>query len=158
MSEKPYTTPPLSIPEREEERDFTRADLRFFGLDHSGPSYQARVFLNNPTANETTPREQESGYAGAFTIFGHGGCFGEAGHCDLPPGPRERFDLRPPHPLTPTTKTVIITDSLRQLRDDGAREFTVTIVPIAYQTNLPTGRPRKGPVLQFDSVSLLTYQ
>jgi hypothetical protein len=93
----------------------------------------------------------------SFTIFGHGGCFGDVGHCDVPTGPAELFDLRlpPPHPAS---KTVIITDALRQLRDVGTTKVTVTVVPIPSETRLPTGRAREGPVLKFDSVSLITYQ
>ena len=41
---------------------------------------------------------------GRFHVFGHGGCFGEIGHCDVQP--RRLFDSRKPHALTPITKTV----------------------------------------------------
>jgi hypothetical protein len=158
MSEKPYVSEALAVPDPEEEGDFTRADLKFFGIDHSGLSYQAHVFLNNPKASADTPLEQDAGYVGSFTIFGHGGCFGDVGHCDVPTGPAEPFDLRLPHPLTPASKTVIITDALRRLRDVGTTEVTVTVVPIPSETGLPTGRAGEGPVLKFDSVSLITYQ
>ena len=30
---------------------FDRADLVFYGVDHSGPSFEARVFLNQPDAD-----------------------------------------------------------------------------------------------------------
>ena len=68
-----------------------RADLVFSGVDHSQTSYEVRVFLNNPTADASTPRTAEHGYAGRFVVFGHGGCFGDEGHCEVPasrgPGP-----------------------------------------------------------------------
>jgi hypothetical protein len=51
-----------------------------------------------------------------------------------------------------------VTEPLRRLRDAGARTITVTVVPVAYETGLPTGRAAEGPVLKFDSVSLITYQ
>ena len=37
-------------------REFARADIEFHELDHAGPSYEGRVFINNPGANETTER------------------------------------------------------------------------------------------------------
>ena len=158
MSETPYQSEPLPLPTPEGEGELTRADLKFFGIDHSGPSYQARVFLNNPDANADTPREDEAGYVGSFHIFGHGGCFGDAGHCNVPSEPAQPFDLRLPHPLTPAAKTVIITDAFRRLREAGTREITVTVVPIVYETGLPSGRAMQEPVLKFDSVSLVTYE
>jgi hypothetical protein len=53
---------------------------------------------------------------------------------------------------------VIINDALPRLRDVGTTKVTVTVVPIPSETRLPTGRAREGPVLKFDSVSLITYQ
>src|SRR5215469_8045801 len=75
-------------------QQFYRADLVFEGVDHAGATFEARVFLNNETANENTPTTGEQGYAGSFHIFGHGGCFGEAGHCEVRSNPRP-YDPRP---------------------------------------------------------------
>jgi hypothetical protein len=86
----------------------SRVDLIFYDVDHSGPSYEARVFADNPDAGIDTPRTPESGYLGAFTVFGHGGCYGDVGHCDIDQGTHDAFDVRPQHPLTPWTKTVIL--------------------------------------------------
>lgn len=140
----------IDNPARTGQPDFQRADLVFYGVDHSGPSYEARVYLNNPKAGVGTPRDAKSHYAGSFTVFGHRGCAGNAGHCEVPPGPRDAFDRRAPHPLTPQTKTVIVTDALRLLHDD---KLKVTVVPV---------RPgREGAevvdTLKFDRFSLLTY-
>src|SRR4029453_4290828 len=77
-------------PTSPEEGRVTRADLVFSGGDHSEPSSEARVFLNNPTAAASTPRTAEHGYAGRFVVFGHGGCFGGGGHCTVPTQPRPR--------------------------------------------------------------------
>src|SRR5690348_16357380 len=60
-------------------KDFNRADLIFEGVDHSGPSFEGRVFLNNPNATADTPATAENGYAGSFHIFGHGICLGDVG-------------------------------------------------------------------------------
>ena len=46
-------------PTSPEEGRFTRADLVFSGVDHSETSYEVRVFLNNPSADASTPRTAE---------------------------------------------------------------------------------------------------
>jgi tyrosinase len=128
--------------------DVSRADLVFYGVDHSGPSYEARVFFNNPEADENTPRDPEHGYAGSFHIFGHGGCFGEEGHCEIPQT-RELFDLRPAHQLTPAIKSVIVTEALH--RHAGEGPLTITVLGVAAE------EPDSDP-LRFERISLLVYQ
>src|SRR4051794_21421497 len=49
-----------------------RADLVFTGVEQAGPSFEGRVFLNNPGADESTARDPESGYAGTFHVYGYG--------------------------------------------------------------------------------------
>lgn len=142
-----YTAPPLELPERE--LPFTRADLVFYGLDHSGSSYEGRVFLNAPGADRSSTREDPS-WAGSFYLFGHGGCFGDVGHCDVPTGPRDPYDLRPPHQLEPAIRILTITDHLRRLIADGSTELVVTVVAHA-----PADRP--NDVLAYDKVRLITY-
>src|SRR5690349_10779254 len=92
------------------DREFYRADIEFHGVDHAGASYQARVFLNKADADERTPRTIPE-YAGCFHIFGHGGCLGDVGHCDVKP--RRPYDPRPGHPLTPGRKAVVATEAVR---------------------------------------------
>ena len=145
-----FKSKPIDNPARPGEPEFARADLVFYGVDHSGPSFEARIFLNNPKADLTTPRDEASHYAGSFTVFGHAGCAGDAGHCDVPTGPKDPFDRRPPHALTPQTKTVIVTGAVRRI---SAAQLTVTVVPV-----------RPGPngaevvdSLAFERFSLLTY-
>jgi hypothetical protein len=145
-----FVSQPIHNPARTGQPGFTRADLVFYGVDHSGPSFEARIYLNNADAAVSTGRDPGSGYAGSFTIFGHAGCAGDAGHCDVPAGPADPFDVRPPHPLTPQTKTVLITDALRRVSDP---ELTITIVPVR------PGRAGAEVVdaLRFDEFRLLTY-
>jgi len=147
-----FVSEPIETPLREEgELDFSRADLVFYGVDHSGPSFQAHVFLDRPNADENTPRELDEGYAGSFTIFGHDRCFGDVGHCDVSAGPpKDPFDIRPPHPLTPLTKTVIATEAVARLTGET---FTVTLVPV-----VPGEEGfERADVLRLDHVRLLTY-
>ncbi len=82
--------------------NFRRADLEFMEVDHSGASFEARVFIDNPTANQDTPKIPQAGYATSFYIFGHGGCFGDVGHCDI--HERRLYDPRPTHQLTPARR------------------------------------------------------
>jgi hypothetical protein len=142
-----YTSDPIALPPGE--RTFSRADLVFYGVDHSGPSFEGRVFFGNPGADPRTPLDLD-GYAGSFHIFGHGGCFGDPGHCAVPSGRRDPFDLRPPHQLTPVTVTVIVTEALRC---HPAPTVEVTVVPVVRTAD---GRRAKA-VLQFHELRLVTY-
>jgi tyrosinase len=143
-----YTSAPIALPASEQA--FTRADLVFYGVDHSGPSFEGRIFFDNTTADVGTPLDPEHGYAGSFHIFGHGGCFGDPGHCAVPERPRDPFDLRPPHQLTPVTKTVIVTDAVRRHRGSNV---AVTVVPVVRSA---VGR-HSPAVLHFRELRLLTY-
>jgi tyrosinase len=135
---------------------YTRADLVFRGVDHAQTSYEVRIYLNNPQARADTPRTEAQGYAGRFHVFGHGGCFGDIGHCDIPSPSNDPTDLRPPHQLTPLTTYVTITPALRRLLLSGERLATVCLVPIV----LPPLRADRGPapeLFKFESVELHLY-
>ncbi len=145
-----FISPAIENPASGKQTDYSRADIIFYGVDHSGPSFEARIYFNNPEADPETPRDDASHYAGSFTVFGHAGCAGDAGHCDVPSAPKDPFDRRPPHALTPQTKTVIVTEALRKV---AGRELTITVVPV-----------RPGPegaevvdALKFERFSLLLY-
>ena len=147
----------LPLPRYDDDDPFTRADLVFHDIDHSGPSFEARVFLDNPKANQDTPLEAEAGYVGSFHIFGHGGCFGDVGHCDIPAGPAHPFDRRPPHQLTPQTRLVVATEAIKRLAQTPAKTATVSVVPVV--ADPPPGAERPGTdVLRFDRLSLITYE
>jgi hypothetical protein len=141
-----YTGPPIELPDPEEA--FKRADLIFYGLDHSGHSFEGRVFLNAPNADHATGRDHES-YAGSFYIFGHGGCFGDVGHCDIPQQV-DPFDLRSPHQLTPATRILTATPSIQALIENGVRQVAVTVVA-------HTAGDYENDVLAFETIRLATY-
>lgn len=146
----------LAFPGDAGQAPFSRADLVVTGVDHSSLSYEVRVFLNNPDATADTPRTAEQGYGGRYTVFGHGGCFGDEGHCDVPTPTADATDLRPQHQLTPITTYVTVTDALRRLLAAGETLRTVTLVPVS----LAPRRADRGPapeLLAFDDVSLQTY-
>ena len=127
-----YTSPEFDLALLDEA--FDRADIVFHGVDHAGPSYEARVYLNNPKATEDTPLEPDAGYAGSFHIFGHGGCLGDPGHCDVHEDARDPYDMRFPHPLTPAKKHVTVTSTLREIAKT-AKTVTVTGVPVVTAIN-----------------------
>jgi hypothetical protein len=143
---KRYTTPPLELPDPTDR--FARADLIFYGLDHSGHSYEGRVFLNAPDAGEQAGRDDPA-CVGSFYIFGHGGCFGDLGHCDIPVR-ADPFDLRPPHQLEPAVRILTVTGAIRLLLEEGLTAVPVTVVA-------HTAAPYRNDVLVFDTVRLATY-
>jgi hypothetical protein len=145
-----FRSKPLDIPVNRE--DITRADLVFYGVDHAGPSYEARVFLDNPRAAADTPREPDSGYAGSFVVFGHGGCYGDEGHCAPNDGLRDEFDRRPPHPLTPQTRTLQVTDALKRT---GGDETRVGVVIVVRESQVQAASQGVAPCT---SVRLVAYQ
>lgn len=146
-----YTAPEIYLDTLDQ--TFTRADIEFDGVDHSGASFEARVFLNNPDANDSTEKTLESGYAGSFHIFGHGGCFGDdEGHCEV--HPRRAYDPRPGHPLSRARKVVIATPAVRRALEQNSTA-TITVVPIIMSL---TEKCDTENVLKFDKVSIITYR
>jgi hypothetical protein len=141
-----FVSAPLELPRASE--PFVRADLIFTGLDHSGESFEGRVFLDAASADHATGRDDDA-YAGSFYIFGHGGCYGDVGHCDIRRD-RDPFDLRPPHQLEPATRLVTVTDAIRALVHTGAETVTVTVVA-------HTPGDASNDVLAFETVRLALY-
>jgi tyrosinase len=146
----------LAYARRPEVARFTRADLVFAGVDHGGLTYEVRVFLNAPAATGATPRDPSQGYAGRFVIFGHGGCFGELGHCDVPSIRRDPTDLRPGHPLVPQTKIVTITTALGRLLDKQRPLASITLVPWVYNGFRARNGCKPG-VFKMTELTLRTY-
>ncbi len=149
---KIYRSDAVNITESVIPTQFSRADIEFHEVDHSGASFEARVFLNNSNADENTPKTEAEGYAGSFYILGHGGCFGDVGHCEITEK-RGAYDPRPSHPLTPEKKVLIATEAVKRAAQQGS-EMTVTVVPII--TSL-TEKCDLEDVLKFDKIKLVTY-
>ena len=146
----------LELPTGAARPEHTRADLTFYGLDHGGPSYEVRVFFNHPDADADTPLTAESGFAGRFAVFGHGGCFGEEGHCDVRP-PVSVFDRRLPHQLVPAVRVLTVTGAIGQLIRADAQTVTVTAVPVVRSSPLASAQ-QAADVLVVDQVALHTYE
>lgn len=147
-----YTSKPVSIEFAGPNHRFQSADLEILGIDHSQASYEGRVFFNNPKANAKTPKTLEHGYAGSFYIFGHGGCFGDIGHCEINES-LDSYDLRDPHPLLPTQARVPVTAALKQFAKFNS-EISITIVPVVSAANELCDTKK---VFHFQQMRFLTY-
>jgi tyrosinase len=134
---------------------FRRADLVILGLEHAGPSVEVRIFFNAPEADASTPTTPSAGFAGFFSIFAHGGCFGDEGHCDMPE--RRPNDLRPPYALTPFTKHVTVTEPIRRLLADGVRDVEVTIVPVLHDVPAYVPEDLVAQPVVFQRLSIVFY-
>jgi hypothetical protein len=145
MVEK-FTSAPIELPPAN--RPFARADLIFYGVDHSGPSFEARVFIDAKGVGQGADAGHRA-YVGSFFIFGHNGCFGDVGHCDVPRD-RDPFDLRPAHQLEPALRVLTVTEAVQGLieRDLEAAKVTVTA---------HTAGSASNAVLAFETVRLATY-
>jgi hypothetical protein len=133
---------------------FSRADIVVDGIDHAGPSFEVRVFANNPKADATTTETIENGYLGTFHVFGHGFCFGDIGHCEVNNRGTEATDLRGPHPLAPAKKIVVATEAIKALMERDGAINAVSLVPIV------VGNPPEGAapdVLKYKDIKLVTY-
>jgi hypothetical protein len=146
----------IELPPADPDDPIARADLTFDGLDHSGPSFAVHVFFNRPGATVDTARRSEDGYVGSFTVFGHGGCFGDEGHCDVR-GPVTAFDRRPPHQLAPATRVLIVTEEIRSRVAAGAGTVHVSAVPEVRASALAEPGAA-ATVLVVDQVAVHTYQ
>jgi hypothetical protein len=152
---KIFVSEPLQVDLKLFKKRVYRADLEFDGIDHSGASYEGRVFINNPRANHDTAKKAEAGYVGSLYIFGHGGCFGDLGHCDVQTE-RRPYDFRSAHQLTPIKKRLIITEPLfRRFRNKD--KLTVTIVPILARGMTMTNIKHPEDVIRLERISLIMY-
>ena len=82
---RPFSAQPLRA-------GYRRADLEFHGVDQAVPSYEARIFVDNPEADAGTPLSEDNRYLGSFFVFGKFECWGDEGHCEEPV--RTKFDRR----------------------------------------------------------------
>ena len=122
------TSPEMSLNFNQNENDFYSAVIEFYGIDTSGPSYEGRVFLNNPDADENASLNEANGYVGSYHIFGHDGCWGDQEHCEPPS--RDVYDSRLHTSLTPAYKYVDATNAIKKvIKSRSKPKYTVTIVP-----------------------------
>ncbi len=99
-------------------------ELVFSGVEQAGPSFEARVFLNNPGADESTAQTPETGYAGTFHVYGYGE--------PAPPAIAEARQQRASggSPLAPIEKRLRIDEAALRTALERSGELTVTVVPV----------------------------
>jgi hypothetical protein len=107
-------------------------DLVFAGVDQAGPSFEGRVFLNNPAADESTARSPDTGYAGSFHVFGYG--------TPSPPAIAEAQARHQPGDaaIAPIQKRVRADEAALRAALARSRDLTVTVVPVAVDPGGPT--------------------
>lgn len=142
-----YRSKPLELPAPEHR--FTRADLAFYDVDHSGPSFEGRIYVGAGRGLKRDAGLEHPAYAGSLYVFGHGACHGEAGHCRVPEE-RDPFDYRLPHHLEPAPRIVTVTDAVRRLVEAGKAKAAVDVF-----VHGPEGEALKR--LSFSHLRLLTY-
>jgi hypothetical protein len=128
-----YTSPPISVSSF---RDADRVELVFRGVEQAGPSFEGRVFLNRPNADEATATTSEAGYAGSFHVYGYGE--------HPPPGlAEEKRSLGPDGPpAAPIEKRLPLDQAALRGALERSGELTVTVVPVpADEGGAPPGRP-----------------
>jgi hypothetical protein len=144
MAER-FHSDPLELPDPEHR--ISRVDLVVYDIDPGGGSYEGRVFIGKkPPAGAGTDHDS---YAGSFYVFGHGDCWGEEGHCDVPTE-RDAFDLRLPHHLEPHLAIVTVTDHILGLIEAGGEKAPVTVAAHAADGTAVDA-------LTFSKLRLLTY-
>jgi hypothetical protein len=145
-----YISPRIPLPASEALEGSPRALIEFHGVELAGPSFEARVFLNNPQADVETPTTPDSGYVGSFHVYGYG--VGPSGASLA--APSNQPAASDGGPLVPTVRTVDATGALQQAARAGATaQFTV--VPVFPGGGAATG-PDLGDVLKIQHVAIRT--
>ena len=134
-----YTAPSIPVSRSLASR---RAELVFTGIDQAGPSFEGRVFLNNPDADESTARTPETGYAGAFHVYGYG--------TPAPPAIAEKArQAQGGGAVAPIEKRLRADEATVRAVLGGSDELTVTVVPVAAD---PGGATPERPFEHVDIV------
>lgn len=143
-----YRSKALELPDPE--HSFDRVDLVFHDVDHSGASYEVRIFIGAPRSLKRDAGPDHPAYAGAFYVFGHDRCYGEEGHCKVPEE-RDPFDLRLPHHLEPQVEIVTVTAAVERLVSGGKRKAPVDVIVHNAEGEAPKA-------LDFSQLRLTTYR
>ncbi len=132
-----------------------RVDVELGGVDQAVPSYEGRLFLNNPEADRETIRDEDSGYLGSFFVFGKVQCWGEdEGHCD--PASDRRFDRRHPPGRHAKIRVTVPEGRLARLIARGAEQATISVVAVRTSDADASAAPSDGP-LRFGRLSVIAY-
>ena len=64
---KIYTSKPVPIDFAGPAHRYARADLEIYGIYHGGPSYEGRIFLNNPKESSSCSARWRAGVSAMLT-------------------------------------------------------------------------------------------
>jgi hypothetical protein len=128
----------------------TRVDLEFEGVRSDAGSFTAFVFLNDDAVPEDAGRDYPS-FAAAFSVFAHGRCWGDEGHCDWRRDRVSAFDVRPPHHLAPINVTLDVSETALQL--PSLDPLVVTV----HAARVDDPAATEG-VFRFSTLTALAYQ
>jgi hypothetical protein len=112
-----YSAPPMPATPF---RGSRRTEFVFAGVEQAGPSFEGRVFLNHPDADETTAQDRETGYAGSFHVYGYGG--------EPPAGGA---------PVAPIEKRLLVDEAALGAALEHSDELTITVVPVPLEPGGP---------------------
>ncbi|MGC2574827.1 MAG: hypothetical protein WA364_25200 [Candidatus Nitrosopolaris sp.] len=124
-----FTSPEMYLEYNADENEFYQGLIEFYGVDIIGPSYEGRVYVNNPNADENTPTDEKNGYVGSYYVFGNDGCWGDKGHCEVKV--QREYDSRIHSHITPQYMFVDATKVLKKCAKSKSK-FTVSVVPRIY--------------------------
>lgn len=125
--------------------DFRRAELRFAGLRPPIPSYEARMFVDEPQANAQTPTEGNPHYLGSQYFYGLG----------VADGPAESQNAYGLETATQSSRREIPLNVTRRLRSylQGA---TPHVAPLSIVAVDHDGNEIAEPDLDLEEISLVT--
>lgn len=133
---------------------YRRADIELHGIDQAVPSYEGRIFLDNPKASDKTRLTASNRYLGSFSVFGKLDCWGEEGHCDEPAG--GKFDRR----RSPTRYAKIRVRTpdgrLAELASKADDQVTLNIAVVLPQ-HPEYKRFEPAEILRFSRLAIVTY-
>lgn len=119
-----FVSPPIRLNLGSKGLNFDRADIKIYGIDQSGPSFEGRVFLNNPQATVGTDPTPENGYAGSFHVYGYGIWPKDLGKDAATRAAEAKDKIR-----APIEKTIIATEAVRKAAAESP-QLTITVVPV----------------------------
>ena len=130
-----FVSTPIKIDEKI--KAFRKAEIRLHWVPQLMRSCFIRAFLNQPGADAATPVHDNPNFAGYLAVFGHGGCYGGPGHCDLPPAQSRDYDRRPRSHNTPRNHRIDVTQCARRLLETAdSLQITLLVIGVDYQEEL----------------------
>jgi hypothetical protein len=133
------------IPLDQIDRDFGRAEVRFEGLRPPVPTYDARVFIDEPQANAHTPTAENPHYLGTQYFYG-------LGVADESPEPAGLYCLDGPTQSSRRQIPLNVTQRLRAY----LRQTTPHVAPLSLVAVDAHGNEIAEPDLDLEGVSLVT--